>query len=170
MLFSSLEAGEKVSMSLAEVGSLSKVRKSLMSDCTWTRCGPVTVLQIKTFLPLFCCQCAQVGALPWAPSASCSSSWCWGAQGRTELFSCRGWGGCQDLRKNCALVAIGEHEIPGYVLYSWFALKWLLKLLSATRFSKISEEHLTGWSYCTETLLFPTSAVFDLPFLVLFCT
>lgn len=62
------------------------------------------------------------------------------------------WG----LRENdCALVGIGDCEIPGYVLYSWFALKWLRKLLSATHSSKVSEEHLAGWSYCTETLLFP---------------
>lgn len=88
-------------MSLVEVGSLGKVRKSPVSGCTWTRCGPVTVLQIRLF-----CLCFAASVLRWVPcpeplSAACSSSWCWGAQGRTELFSYKGWGGCQDLRKIC---------------------------------------------------------------------
>lgn len=110
---------------------------------------------------------AQV--LSWVPcpeplSTPHPSLWCWGLQGRKELLLCKSWGGCWGLRGNdCALVGIGT-EIPGYVLYSWFALKWLWKLLPATHSSKVSEEHLAGWSYCTETLLFPPLLSLICPF------
>lgn len=159
--------------SLIEVGSLDKVIKSLVPGCTCTTTrGPVMVLQIRLL-----CFCFAASVLGWVPSpeplsAPRPSSQCWGARGRRRSCPCARAEEAPGAWWLCVwLCPCGnrEREIPGYVLYSWFALKWLLKLLSAARFSKISEEHLAGWSYCTETLLFPTSAVFDLPFLVPFC-
>lgn len=138
-------------MLLIEVGS--SVKKLLVPGCAFTTNGTVLVLHIWLFCP-FCCRCAWLGALPWALLCASSFFVMLRITGQKGAALVRGswWG----LRENdCALVGVGDCEIPGYVSYSWFALKWLRKLLSATHSSKVSEEHLAGWSYCTETLLFP---------------
>lgn len=134
-----------------------------MPGCVCGTHGAVLVLHIWLLCP-FCCPGAQLGALPWAPLYSSSFFV------MLRIAGQEGAALVQELRRllrlrgnDCALVGIGT-EIPGYVSYSWFALKWLWKLLPATHSSRVSEEHLAGWSYCTETLLFPPLLSLICPF------
>lgn len=85
---------------------------------TWSSLGAAHLTLLPFLLPL-----CSAGALPWAPLCSSFFFVMLRIAGQ-ELLLCKGWGGWWGLRGNdCALVGIGNCEIPGYVLYSWFALK-----------------------------------------------